>query len=74
MREMAVLGCPILLGVSRKSTIGIVTDQKVAAERVAGSIAAGLAGVANGAAMLRVHDVAAHAQAVKMWHAIGSTR
>ncbi len=72
LRELAVLGCPVLLGVSRKSTIGILTGQKAAAERVAGSIAAGLAGVANGAAMLRVHDVAPHVQALQVWRAIGS--
>jgi dihydropteroate synthase len=61
-----------LLGVSRKSTIGIVTGQKAPAERVAGSIAAGLAGVMNGAAILRVHDVAPHVQALQVLHAIAS--
>jgi dihydropteroate synthase len=68
----AALGCPILLGVSRKSTIGILTGQKIAAERVAGSLAAGLVGVANGAAVLRVHDVAPHVQALRVLHALGS--
>ena len=63
LRELAALGRPVLLGVSRKSTIGIVTGQKAPAERVAGSIAAGLVGVMNGAAILRVHDVRAHVQA-----------
>ncbi len=70
LRELAVLGCPILLGVSRKSTIGMLTGQKVAAERVVGSVAAGIAGVMNGAAILRVHDVAAHRQALQVLHAI----
>ena len=70
LRELAALGRPVLIGVSRKSTIGLLTDQTVPAERLAGSLAAGLMGVANGAAMLRVHDVAAHAQALKVWRAI----
>lgn len=65
------LGCPILLGASRKSTIGLVTGQKIAAERVAGSIAAHLYGVAQGAAIIRAHDVRPHAEALKVWSAIG---
>jgi dihydropteroate synthase len=69
--ELSVLGCPILLGVSRKSSIGGVTGQKIAAERLAGSLAAGIAGVANGAAILRVHDVAPHWQALQVLQAIG---
>jgi dihydropteroate synthase len=72
LRELGALGRPVLLGVSRKSTIGIVTGQKAPAERVAGSIAAGLAGVMNGAAILRVHDVAPHVQALQVLHAIAS--
>ncbi len=62
------------LGVSRKSTIGRVTGQTVAADRLAGSIAAGLAGVAAGADALRVHDVAPHIQALKVWRAIEEGR
>ncbi len=73
LRELAALGRPVLLGVSRKSTIGLVTGQKVAAERLAGSIAAGLMGIANGAAILRVHDVAPHVQALQVWRAIGES-
>ena len=72
LRELAALGCPILLGASRKSTIGRVTGQKVAAERVAGSIALGLIGAMNGAAILRVHDVAAHVEALKVLAAVES--
>jgi dihydropteroate synthase len=51
-----------------------VTGQTVAADRLAGSIAAGLAGVAAGADVLRVHDVAPHVQALKMWRAIEEGR
>ena len=50
---LKALGRPVLLGVSRKSTIGRVTGQTVAADRLAGSIAAGLAGVAAGADALQ---------------------
>jgi dihydropteroate synthase len=71
--DLAPLGRPVLLGVSRKGTIGAVTGQKVPAERVAGSIAAGLIGAMNGAAILRVHDVAAHVQALQVLNAVTST-
>jgi dihydropteroate synthase len=73
LREFSTLGCPVLLGVSRKSTIGRVTGQAIPAERLFGSLAAGLAGAANGAAILRVHDVLAHVQALQVQHAIGAT-
>lgn len=71
--EIAALGRPVLLGVSRKSTIGGVTGQTRPADRLAGSLAAGLIGVANGAAILRVHDVAPHVQALRVAHAIATT-
>jgi dihydropteroate synthase len=72
LRELTVLGCPILLGVSRKSTFAAVTGQKVPAERMAASIAAGIVGVTNGAAVLRVHDVAAHVEAMQVLRAIAA--
>jgi dihydropteroate synthase len=72
LRAFTALGCPVLLGVSRKGTIGRLTGQTRAAERVAGSVAAGLVGVINGAAILRVHDVAPHIQALQVLHAIES--
>jgi dihydropteroate synthase len=71
---LKALGRPVLLGVSRKSTIGRITGQPAAADRLAGSIAAGLAGVAAGADVLRVHDVAPHVQALKVWRAIEEGR
>jgi dihydropteroate synthase len=71
LRELTVLGCPILLGVSRKSTFGAVTGKKVPAERMVASIAAGILGVVNGSAILRVHDVAAHVEAMQVLDAIG---
>jgi dihydropteroate synthase len=68
--ELRLLKCPILLGVSRKSTLGALTGQKTPAERVPASIAAGVAGVMKGAAMLRAHDVAVHVQALQVLHAV----
>ena len=60
------LGCPILLGASRKSFIGHLTGAG-AANRLPGSLAAALLGVAQGVQVLRVHDVAATRQAVAVW-------
>ncbi|WP_373004924.1 dihydropteroate synthase [Hyphomonas sp.] len=62
-------GVPVLVGVSRKSFVGKLLDREVG-DRLIGSLAAGLASVQRGASMLRVHDVAAHADALKMWIAI----
>jgi dihydropteroate synthase len=64
------LGCGVLLGVSRKGFIGTLSGVSVARERVAGSLAAGLAGLAQGVQILRVHDVAETAQAVQVWQAL----
>lgn len=64
------LGCPVMLGVSRKRFIGTITGEDVAARRGPGSIAAGLAGLDAGASILRVHDVAETVQAVRMWQAL----
>ena len=63
------LGCPILLGASRKRFIGTLSGVEEAGRRVAGSLAVALAGVAQGVQMLRVHDVAETAQALALWHA-----
>jgi dihydropteroate synthase len=66
------LGCALLLGVSRKSFIGRLSRGEDADRRLAGSLAAALAGLDRGAQMLRVHDVAETAQAVAMWRAIAA--
>jgi dihydropteroate synthase len=63
------LGVPLLLGASRKSFIGRLTGVAEAADRVHGSIGAALAGVAAGAQILRVHDVAATRQALTVFQA-----
>ena len=64
------LGVPLLLGVSRKSFIARLAGEAPASERLPGSLAAALAGVAQGVAMLRVHDVAATRQALRVWQAL----
>jgi len=68
--DFHVLGCPILLGTSRKSFIGVIDGSQVG-ERLGGSIASALWGASMGASILRVHDVEETVQAVKVWKTIG---
>ena len=68
--ELLALGQPLLLGWSRKSTLGALTGRPVD-QRLAVSLAAALACVQRGAQVLRVHDVAATADALKVWRAAG---
>ncbi len=63
------LGTPILLGASRKRFIGALTGAAKPSDRVPGSVAAALHGAAQGAQILRVHDVAATRQALTIWEA-----
>jgi dihydropteroate synthase len=65
------LGAPVLVGASRKRFIGALTRVEAPHERVAGSIGAALAVAAQGAQILRVHDVAATRQALTVWEAAG---
>ena len=51
------LGCPVLLGASRKRFIGTITGRDVAADRMAGSLSVTLAGIAQGVQIHRVHDI-----------------
>jgi dihydropteroate synthase len=69
LREFAVLGVPLLAGWSRKSSLGTITG-KPADERLAASIAAALIAAQNGAAILRVHDVAATRDALAVLAAV----
>jgi len=62
------LALPVLAGVSRKSMIGAVTGKPVE-QRLAGSLAGALAAVAQGARIVRVHDVVETVDAVKVWQA-----
>lgn len=63
------LGCPILLGASRKRFIGTLTGESQADRRVPGSVAVALAGAAQGAQILRVHDMVETRQALTLWDA-----
>jgi dihydropteroate synthase len=68
--ELKSLGFPVLIGASRKSTLGKIVGIQNPLERDAASIAAHLFAFARGADVLRVHDVARHAQALKVWKAL----
>ena len=69
--ELAALGRPILVGVSRKSFLGrIIGGEADPCRRMPGSLAAGLFAVQRGVQILRVHDVAETIQALKVWQAL----
>jgi dihydropteroate synthase len=68
-RELLDLGAPLLVGWSRKSTLGALTGRPTA-ERQAASVAAALLAVQRGARIVRVHDVAATVDALAMWREI----
>ena len=70
LARLKALGCPILLGVSRKRAIGLATGRSEPKERAAGSVAAHLMGAMQGAQIVRVHDVAAHVDAMKVFAAV----
>ncbi|MEG8053453.1 dihydropteroate synthase [Sphingomonas aerolata] len=61
------LGCPILLGASRKRLIGALSNEAPVGDRLAGSLALALKGVEAGVQILRVHDVAETVQALRVW-------
>jgi dihydropteroate synthase len=67
---LLALGRPILLGVSRKSTLGRLLGNAPVTERLEASLAAAVAGVLHGAAIVRVHDVAATARALAVADAL----
>ena len=64
--QLAGLGYPLLVGVSRKRMIGTLTGREVG-ERVSGSVAAALAAVEYGARIVRVHDVRETVDAINVW-------
>jgi dihydropteroate synthase len=68
--ELLAFGRPLLVGWSRKSSLGAVTG-RVADDRLAASLAAALASVVRGARIVRVHDVAATVDALRIWGAAG---
>jgi dihydropteroate synthase len=64
------LGCPIMLGASRKRMIGALSGEAPADRRLAGSIALALKGAEQGAQLLRVHDVPETVQALRLWRGL----
>jgi len=70
--ELLALGYPVLAGWSRKSSLGAVTGQAVPAQRVAASVAAHLLAIERGARVVRVHDVRATVDAIKVWQAMSA--
>jgi dihydropteroate synthase len=71
--ELAEPGIPVLVGVSRKSLVGMITGRPTG-ERLAGSVAFAALAVAGGASIVRAHDVAATVDAVKVAHAWQAAR
>lgn len=70
--RFADLGVPVLAGLSRKRTIGELTGRAAPPDRAAGSVAAHLIAVQRGARLVRVHDVAATVDALKVWNAVAA--
>ena len=67
LRALDALRLPVLAGLSRKGTIGTLTGRAVA-DRTAGSVAAALVAIERGARVVRVHDVAATVDALRVWN------
>ena len=67
--EFAAIGRPVLVGLSRKSSLGQITGRETG-ERLGASLAAALAAVARGASIVRVHDVRETVDALKLWRAV----
>ena len=72
LERFTELGVPVLAGISRKRSIGELTGRTEARERVHGSVAAHLVAAQRGAAIVRVHDVAAMVDALKVWQAVAA--
>ena len=73
LRDLSIfhgLGCPILLGVSRKRFIGVIGSAQEPAQRAPGSIAVALEGLRQGVQITRVHDVWQTKQAFALWQAM----
>lgn len=64
------IGCPIVLGASRKRMIGALSNEAPAEARLGGSVALALKGAELGAQILRVHDVSETAQALRVWRGL----
>jgi dihydropteroate synthase len=69
LRRFATLGCTLLIGTSRKKFLGTITGRGVG-ERATASAVSSLAACVAGARVVRVHDVAATVDAIKVWGAV----
>ena len=77
LRRMSLfhaLGCPILLGVSRKRFIGTIGGAEVAADRGPGTLALTIEALSQGIQIHRVHDVAMMRQGLRLWSALNENR
>ncbi len=72
LRRFTELGVPVMAGLSRKRSIRELTGQQDMQARVHGSVAAHLIAAQRGAMLLRVHDVAATVDALKVWNAVAA--
>lgn len=64
------LGCPVMLGASRKRLIGALSNEAPADQRLAGSLALALKAAEAGVQLLRVHDVAETVQGLRVWRGL----
>ncbi|MHA6718808.1 dihydropteroate synthase [Sphingomonas sp. RS6] len=64
------IGCPVLLGASRKRIVGALSNEAPVDQRLGGSLALALKGAELGAQLLRVHDVAETVQALRVWRGL----
>jgi dihydropteroate synthase len=64
------LGCPLVLGASRKRLVGALAGEAPAEKRLPGSLALALAGAAQGVQLLRVHDAEESVQALRIWRGL----
>jgi dihydropteroate synthase len=64
------LGCPLMLGASRKRLVGALSNEAPVDQRLGGSVALALAGVVAGVQLVRVHDVVETVQAIRVWRGL----
>lgn len=72
LQQFATIGVPLFVGLSRKSFLGTLSGRSEPVERMPASVAAALIAVQRGAGIVRVHDVAATADALAVWQAVGA--
>ena len=70
LRQFTEFDLPVMVGLSRKSFLGLLGGEKTPEKREAETIAANLVAARNGAAILRVHDVDATVKALRVWRAL----